>query len=414
MEAVEGVDVRFPAVLPVKRSKLVAIVTTREQTRLADQPSLFDVIPMARTPDEVEKAEKQIKDLQRDVDYQVREYPIEVVVQKHLLGQEEGKNELFVPDYQRDLVWDAKRQSKFIESLLIGLPIPYLFAADVGSDDEELAGRLEIVDGTQRIRTLARFVKDELVLRGLEKLHEINGFKYSDLAPSRQRRFKRITLRMIELTEQATEETRRDMFERINTGSVRLNPMETRRGSSPGPFIALIDEISKDRLFDELAPNSEASRKRLEREELTIRFFAFADRLETYGKDDAGKVVSEFVDTYVDDMNAQLAKEGPNGPTEQRMRKAWTQMLGFVAKHFPNGFTKTAKSKSTPRVRFEAIAVGSYLALLTKPDLDPKPEQMSEWLRSPSFRDQTTSDAANNRSRVLGRIEYVRDRLLGK
>ena len=157
---------------------------------------------------------RQIRDLQRDVDYQVREYPIEVVVQKHLKGREDGTNELFVPDYQRDFVWDDKRQSRFIESLLIGLPIPYLFAADVGSEDEDLAGRLEIVDGTQRIRTLAQFVTGELEIRDLEKLSELNGFKHTDLAPSRQRRFGRITLRMIELTEQAKEETRRDMFEK--------------------------------------------------------------------------------------------------------------------------------------------------------------------------------------------------------
>ena len=86
------------------------------------------------------------RSVQQEVDYTVREYPIEVVVAKHIKGLDEGTNDIFVPDYQRDLVWDDKRQSKFIESLLIGLPIPYLFVADVGNED--VAGRLEIIDGT--------------------------------------------------------------------------------------------------------------------------------------------------------------------------------------------------------------------------------------------------------------------------
>jgi hypothetical protein len=365
-----------------------------------------------KSPELTENAEKQIRELQRDVDYQVREYPIEVVVQKHLRGREEGLNELFVPDYQRDLVWDEKRQSKFIESLLIGLPIPYLFAADVGSEDEELAGRLEIIDGTQRIRTLARFITGDLELRELEKLTALNGFKYADLAPSRQRRFGRITLRMIELTEQANEETRRDMFERINTGSVPLNPMQTRRGSLPGPFIDLVDELSKEQRFAKLAPLSDASRKRLEREELTSRFFTFFDKYETYGQDESGKMVSDFVDAYVRDMNNTIRAEGTPSATAVRLRDVWARTLAFVEKHFPAGFAKTSSARSTPRVRFEAIAVGSARALQENPHLAPTSEEIKSWLDSQEFKKLTTSDAANNRARVLGRIDFVRKKLL--
>lgn len=365
-----------------------------------------------KPPQLVESAETQIRELQRDVDYQVREYPIEVVVKKHTEGLEDGRNELFVPDYQRDLVWDDERQSKFIESLLIGLPIPYLFAADVGGEDEELAGRLEIVDGTQRIRTLARFISGDLELRGLEKLTALNGFRYEDLAPSRQRRFGRITLRMIELTEQANEETRRDMFERINTGSVQLNPMETRRGTLPGPFMEFIDEISKDARFAKLAPVSKPNSKRLEREELTSRFFTFFDRYEKYGRDESGKMISEFVDAYVADMNEAIRAEGASSPTIARLRDVWTRTMDFVERHFPAGFAKTTGARSTPRVRFEAIAVGSARALQENSKLAPTRDEIRSWLESTEFKKLTTSDAANNRARVVGRIDFVRKKLL--
>ena len=55
------------------------------------------------------------------------------------------------PEYQRDFVWDEVRQSRLIESITLGLPIPIVFMA------EDAQGRLEIVDGSQRIRTLAAF-----------------------------------------------------------------------------------------------------------------------------------------------------------------------------------------------------------------------------------------------------------------
>lgn len=366
---------------------------------------------MNKTPAQIEAAEAQIRDQQAVIDYTVREYPVEVIVSKHTLGEPEGTNEVFVPEYQRDLVWDDKRQSKFIESLLIGLPIPYLFVADVGSDDPDNSGRLEIVDGTQRIRTLARFVNDKLRLEGLTKLPSLNGFIFSELPLPRQRRFNRITLRMIELTEKADEETRRDMFDRINTGSVRLNTMESRRGRMPGLFVDLIKELAAAPLFHELAPMNDATEKRFEREELVARFFAFRDGIEQYGKTETGTVVSDFVDSYTQEKNAEFITGGQ--ALIDTYRSGWKEMLEFVSQYFPSGFRKTAKSKSTPRVRFDAIAVGSALALAQESP-PAGAGNVADWLTSPEFNLLTSSDAANNRSRVQRRIFYVRDRLLAQ
>jgi len=366
-----------------------------------------------KTSDQVEAAEQEIRNLQQEVDYTVREYPVEVLVMKHLSGIEDEQNEIFVPDYQRDLIWDERRQSKFIESLLMGLPVPYLFVADVGNENSDLAGRLEIVDGTQRIRTLARFTRDELVLEKLQKLTSLNGFRFSDLPPSRQRRFNRITLRMIELTEKAQEETRRDMFDRINTGSVKLNDMESRRGRMPGPFIDLIKEMASGEQLKRLAPVSKAAEKRYEREELVARFFAYRYGYDRFGQPKVGKVVSDFVDKYVRELNSVMRGEGANGPTEQRLKNEWSSMLAFVEVRFVDGFAKGPKVKSTPRVRFEAIAVGTALALAKNAN-PPGATTVQQWINDKEFRSLTTTDAANNRNRVISRIEFVRNKLLGQ
>lgn len=359
-------------------------------------------LPGIQTQDQ-SAAEDQIREHARIIDYAVREYPIEVLVAKYLEGAEDGTNEIYVPDYQRNFVWDEKRQSRFIESVLIGLPIPYLFVADVGSEDEELSGRLEIVDGTQRIRTLAAFLQNDLELAGLEKLLLLNGSGFDDLLPSRQRRFKRTTIRLIELTEHADEETRRDMFDRINSGGERLNPMEVRRGSRKGPFIDFVSHLADDKVLHALAPLSEASVKRRDYEELVVRFFAYADRYDQFDRS-----VIEFVNDYVDETQENFDSKADAA----KMLTEWKRMLEFVRSNFAHGFRKGPNNSRTPRVRFEAIAVGIALAFRKKPNLKGNPDTINNWAYSAEFNQLVTSDGANSRPRVQARIEFVRDRLL--
>jgi hypothetical protein len=359
------------------------------------------ILPEAEiTYEQREAAEIEIREKQKTVDYDTKEYPVEVLVQKYRDGLDEDISELYIPDYQRDMIWEETRQSKFIESIFLGLPIPYIFVADLRpkqEDYEDDLARLEIVDGTQRIRTLDRFLNNDLKLCGLEKLKKLNNFKFSDLPLARQRRFNRATIRMIVLTEKADEETRRDMFERINTGSVQLNDMEKRRGISPGPFVNLLEELAKDPKFIKLCPISEALIKKREPEEFVLRFFAYLNNYHNFDRQ-----VNVFLNEYLEEHNnSEIDKDG--------MRSEFHQMLDFVEKYFPNGFSKSKGHVKTPRIRFEAISVGVALALREKPDLEPK---SIKWLDSPKFKEYTTSDASNSRPKVIKRIEYVRDQLL--
>ena len=318
------------------------------------------------TDSQREEAEIQVVEHHKTIDYDTREYPVEVLVAKYLDRLSEDDNDLFVPDYQREHTWPEDHQSKFIESVLMGLPIPYLFVADV----EGKEGRLEIVDGSQRIRTLAAFVENQLTLVNLKKLDKLNGFKFSDLPLGRQRRFKRHTIRMIELTEKANEEVRRDLFERINTGSQRLTDMEVRWGASDGDFLRFIRQCSENELFKALAPLNEASVKRREREEFVLRFFAYLDNYKNFDR----KVV-DFLNEYLHKAQASF-EEGKR----KDMLGEWERMLAFVKANFPNGFHKEKGHVRTPRIRFEAISVGAALALRKNANLKPKP--VGKWLLS--------------------------------
>ena len=129
---------------------------------------------------EVEKDEiqKQIDELQKELDYDTRDYPISYLVDLY----EDEDETVFAPDYQRhELLWKLSDKSRFIESLILDYPIPLIFLAD--TDD----GKLEIIDGLQRISTLSQFLSDDFVLDGLKKLDKLNGCSFEDI-PSGEKR----------------------------------------------------------------------------------------------------------------------------------------------------------------------------------------------------------------------------------
>lgn len=362
---------------------------------MTDPNQIAAELPDDQRIQQMNDAEAQILENEKVVNYDTKEYPVETIVEKYLTGLEDDTNELFVPDYQRDFTWPDEQQSKFIESVLIGLPIPYVFVADVESKE----GRLEIVDGSQRIRTLANFLTDGLVLGNLKKLSMLNGRRFSDLHESRKRRFRRRTLRMIELTNKADEDVRRDMFERINTGSLILEKMDIRWGVHEGDFLRFIKECAENPLLTTLAPLSEASIRRREHQEFVLRFFAYLDRYASFDR-----YVHKFLDDYLSETKGAF-----NDAMKATMKAEFERMLKFVQATFPNGFKKSSGHVRTPRIRFEALSVGSALALRKKPDL--KANDVS-WLESEAFKKLTTSDSSNSRPKVIGRIEFVRDKLL--
>lgn len=347
------------------------------------------------TPEMQDAAERQIAEHHKIIDYDTREYPVEVIVAKYLERLEDDDNDFFVPDYQRDLTWPEEHQSRFIESVLMGLPIPLLFLADVAGKE----GRAEIVDGSQRVRTLARFMKGELQLAGLKRLDKLNGFTYNDLPPSRKRRFGRHTVRMIEMREGVDEESRRDIFSRINTGNLKLNPMEVRWGTHDGPFLRFVRECSEDQRFKDLVPLSEKAVKLREPQEFVLRFFAYLDNYRNFDRS-----VIEFLNDYL------KKQEDFDDVKETAARADWNRMLDFALRHFRT-FAKKEGHVRTPRIRFEALSVGAALALREDPNLVPN---SLEWMESDKFKALMRSDASNSRPKVIARIEFVRDHLLGK
>jgi len=156
----------------------------------------------------------------------------------------------------------------------------------------------------------------------------------------------------------------------------------------------------------ELAPVPPKSVKLREREELVTRFFAYGDGLEDYHDRP-----SDFLFQYAKKMNDYIV----DNPNEfEKYRNRFHETMKFVSRVFSHGFRRTPNGITSPRAHFEAIAVGSYLAMKDRPELATNSTPDTSWAMEEAFRTITGGDGANGIGRLKGRIEFVRNKLLGE
>lgn len=348
---------------------------------------------------ELQEIENEILDKQRKSEFDTSEYPVEVIVSKfqtNLLDTD--KAELFIPDYQREYIWPPNKASEFIESIILDLPIPYVYVAVVNGGEDD--GRLEIVDGSQRIRTLVKFLNNDLELEGLKLLPKLNTAKFKDLPFGRQLRFKRKSIRWIELVN-ISEDDRRELFRRINTGGKSLESMEVRFGSQDGPLLDLINEIANDSKFKELCPISSSKEKIKQRQEMVLRFFAYRLDFDSYKKE-----VAVFLNEFMDKVNS-----GKIPFNADEYKALFYQMLHYVEVNFaPLYFKKSEKNNDVAKIRFEAISIGTSLALAETSEMHCRD---ITWLTSSTFSNLTRSDASNSRPKLIDRTYFVKNKILG-
>ena len=150
-----------------------------------------------------------------------------------------------VPEFQRRFVWSLSHSSKFIESLLMGLPVPGIFLYKEASTNEHL-----VIDGQQRLRTLQAFYDG--LFDGREfKLKSVrepwNDLTYKSLDPADQLKLDDSVVHATIFKQDRPQDVLDSIyfvFERINTGGIRLSPQEIRNCISLGPFVKLVKELT--------------------------------------------------------------------------------------------------------------------------------------------------------------------------
>jgi len=181
------------------------------------------------------------------------------------------------PKFQREYVWDSRPElpSRLIESLLLEIPIPPIYFGKVAE------GRLEMIDGQQRLKTLVDFVSNKFPLRKLHSMASLNHKFFKDLTKSQQEKILDSPIRSIVIDAAGNTDLRYEVFERLNRGSMNLNEQELRNCVFRGPFNDLLMELEQD-LYWRKAKGGDTPEKRFKEREMILRFFAFANRLSNY------------------------------------------------------------------------------------------------------------------------------------
>jgi uncharacterized protein with ParB-like and HNH nuclease domain len=306
------------------------------------------------------------------------------------------------PEYQRHFKWDKARQSALIESLILGIPVPSLFMA-TNSDSS-----WEVVDGLQRITTIVNFIGDSaafqrlgiqeknLVLSNLDKLESMNGVTYHNLPKSLQFMFLTRPLRVTVLNDRSDFGVRYDLFERLNTGGITLHEHEIRNCIFKGEFNDFINELSEYDKFRTVLKMTENAERNRSYEELVLRFFAYLENRD------------EFVHSVKGFLNSYMEKKTKAFKNKVQLNRIFKDTFDVIASSLPGGIVRGARKNVTPIVLYEAISVGTAVAISNGKKVKPKSLQT---LLDDAQLKKLTTGATNTKSMVLERIKLVSDRV---
>ena len=193
----------------------------------------------------------------------------DIVVPRFNWMADEGSK---IVGFQREYVWPRTKSDRFIESLLLGLPVPGIFLV------KEPSGLLLVLDGHQRLHTLSSFYEGmiggrEYRLEGVED--RFLGRRYTDLDVEDRRRLDDSIIHATVIRQDEPTEDQSSVymiFERLNTGGVNLQPQEIRVALYHGELVRVLKELNDHPAWRRLYGNRS---RRLKDMEMILRFFAF-------------------------------------------------------------------------------------------------------------------------------------------
>lgn len=305
------------------------------------------------------------------------------------------------PDFQREVVWKAPEQTRFIDSLMKQLPIPSMcFAMDFQ------AQKWIVIDGLQRMSTIIRFleVRDtgDWRLSLLDDVEpEISGKLVSDLASDGSplhHYFSRVENLTIPITVLRCSFDKKShmaylftIFHRLNTGGTRLNNQEIRNciyGGSLNALLRELDEVAAWRRLNKMKPGTS---ERFAKQELILRMFAFHDRISAYEGN-----LAEFLNEYMQDHRHS------NDSFIQGQRELFNRTITLV---YDKALGRSVGPK-LPATVLEGILVGvsKNLALLEQESPVEVKRKYDAVIAHPNFSEEARKEGLSKRPRVLARL----------
>ena len=280
------------------------------------------------------------------------DYPVETIVSRL------NSNAFFVPTFQRNFVWSQRHASRFIESLLMGLPVPGIFLYKDAKTSRHL-----VVDGQQRLRTL-QFFYDETFLERKFRLigvrDEWEGLTYKQLSSAEQLKIDDSIVHATIFQQDEPKDQLKSLyfvFERINSGGMRLSPQEIRNCISEGPILPAARALNDNK--DWRGIFGEKHNSRLKDQELVLRALAMFAWREKYKAP-----MREFLNDFAN--YTQISKKEFDGLTSQ-----FQEAIALVNESYGNKAFRPSRALNA--AVFEAVMVGISSRLVSgKSAPDPK------------------------------------------
>jgi hypothetical protein len=294
------------------------------------------------------------KDIQKELDDQRRKVDVDHydLTVRELVRMAADGELVRAPAYQRKFRWKEEDESRLIESLFLGLPVPSIFVATNKN------GSWELVDGLQRLSTLLHFVAEPITvladvkknepLRLSEELGTLKTFRgktYANLPMPMRLAFGKRSLRVTALSDKSDRKVRFELFERLNTGGVALTPQEVRACIYRGKFADFLGDMAELPEFLQLCKLQDKRQNDGTREELVLKFFAYLDRREKFDGE-----VKSFLNDHMEASDQEFDIKAGSKLFSEVVKSVLASTQGPVMRE---GY------HSTPLNQFEAILVAA-------------------------------------------------------
>ncbi|MBC8484808.1 MAG: DUF262 domain-containing protein [Bacteroidetes bacterium] len=306
------------------------------------------------------------------------------------------------PEFQRLQVWDNRKSSRLIESVLMEVPIPVIYLS------EESDEKYSVIDGQQRLNAFFIFFENKLRLRGLMVLPDLNGKKYHELLKNLQNKFENATIRIIVIRKESQVDVKFEIFERLNTGAVQLNAQELRNCIYRGRYNELLKDLSTDKDFLSLL-GLKGPHHRMQDRELILRFFAFFHNTHLKYTPSMKHFLNKEMERYINLLNNEdnelrkIFKKSVILSKTVFGDKAFRRFVSGSGKD-PNGYWETRKIN---KGLFDVIMFG--FTMYEKNQIIPNSDSIREellWLMTSSpFIDSISGSGTDSKIKIQQKFE---------
>lgn len=300
------------------------------------------------------------------------------------------KEKIFVPPFQRKYVWSQIQASRFIESLILGLPVPGVFFSK-----EEDTERLLIIDGQQRILSIANFYKGvfgekKFRLKGVQA--DLEGKTYEELNQADQNRLDDSILHATIIKQDTPSDDESSIymvFERLNTGGTPLQPQEIRACVYYGSFNELLSELTEIPAWRAIFGKEN---KRMKEQELILRFFSLFYECNEYKK-----TLKSFINSFMS-RNRNLEMY-----SKEELKKLFVDSIQFISDSIGNKAFRIGNRLNA--AIFDSVMVGVAKCIIETPDLNKEifKTKYESLLIDPEYR-SFVDNSTSSESAVKGRI----------